>query len=389
LTGGRLIPTAGGQIVYDSTQGVFWLANANLAADPSVRKMMGVSGIDPNGAMDFRSALAWVAALNAYNNGAGYLGHHNWQLPVTAKTDNSCADTGTHGGSYGPLCQGSALGNLFYIGLKATYPDGILPSFGVAPSPFHNMTLSYYWASTNNGGQGKGGDGGQEMFAFANDIQGGTTTNDIEYYVLPMRHGYIGDKQPTCPPNSKIVTYDGGQAVYDCATDETWLVDANLAASNEFGIAGATTIADRHATLRPPLISHGAMLFTTATRWIKNMQAAGYLGEKDWQLPGSWKDFADLVSDMKLAPGDQDMMSDRSVGPFQNLQPFFYWGCQRGPRGSSKSPCPAVWTSQLPAQGYAPPFRSKSGLKAMGWTFDFGHGVQSTSSVVQKYFVMV
>src|SRR5512142_2996519 len=40
-------------IVYDPNQGVCWLANANLAANPDVRASLVVSGIDPNGSMDF------------------------------------------------------------------------------------------------------------------------------------------------------------------------------------------------------------------------------------------------------------------------------------------------------------------------------------------------
>ena len=282
----RLYPTQDGQLVYDATQDVYWLANANLASDPAVRREMAVSGIDPNGAMNFQKALEWVAALNSYNHGAGYLGHNNWQLPVAPLRDATCADTGSGGGSFGPLCAGSALGNLFYIGLRATYPDGVAPSVSVAVPPFSNLPLSYFWASQNKGGTGGGaGGGGQEMFSFANGIQGGTTTNDIYYFVLPMIHGAIGNAPPRCTPNaSKVVAYTSGpaagKAFYDCATGNTWPIDANLAASNTYGISGNATITDRRATLRPPLISHGAMLFATARQWIRKMQVERISGLK-------------------------------------------------------------------------------------------------------------
>ena len=68
--------------VYDPVQHVYWLADANLAGDPGMRAAMGVSGINDDGTMSYATALAWVAALNAYDGGAGYLGHTDWQLPT-------------------------------------------------------------------------------------------------------------------------------------------------------------------------------------------------------------------------------------------------------------------------------------------------------------------
>ena len=78
ILGSTTTPQA--QIVYDPNQSVCWLANADLAGDPNMRAVFVVTGINPNGSMDYVTAQKWVAALNAYNNGAGYLGHNNWQL---------------------------------------------------------------------------------------------------------------------------------------------------------------------------------------------------------------------------------------------------------------------------------------------------------------------
>jgi uncharacterized protein (TIGR03437 family) len=64
-------------------------------------------------------------------------------------------------------------------------------------------------------------------------------------------------------------------------------------------------------------------------------------------------------------------MSTGTVGPFQNLQPFYYWGCQRVQSGNSQSPC----------TGYAP--------GDLQWTFNLDAGFQPTSSLVQHFFVMV
>src|SRR5579862_7814011 len=75
-------PVPQATIVYDPNQGGCWLANANLAGNPNTVASLGVTGVTPNGSMDYATAQKWVAALNAYNSGSGYLGHNNWQLPV-------------------------------------------------------------------------------------------------------------------------------------------------------------------------------------------------------------------------------------------------------------------------------------------------------------------
>jgi len=365
-------------MVFDPGQGVCWLANANLAADADMRTSLGASGIEPNGAMDFATAQAWVAALNSYNHGTGYLGHNNWQLPVAPLQDPTCADVGTHGGSFGPQCTGSAMGNLYYLSLNLIFPNSVAPRFDASIPPFRNLKLSYYWAAQNNGGTSGGTNGGQEMYSFANGIQGGTTTKDSYYYVLPMVAGAIGTP-PFCSGSSGVLPYTNGpaagQAVYDCKTGYTWPSNANLAASNNFGIAGDSTITYASRTIMAPLIQGGAMLFDTAEQWVQAMNNGRYLESSAWQIPATSKDLQALFEDLAMTPGDVRMMWRGHLGPFQNLQPFFYWGCQRDQSGTSQSPC----------TGYAP----ADGSSQLQWTFDFDYGFQSTSSLIQKYFVMV
>jgi hypothetical protein len=62
-----------------------------------------------------------------------------------------------------------------------------------------------------------------------------------------------------------------GLAVYDTARDITWLADANLAATNAFGVAG--------------IFPGGYMDWNTAQSWIAAMNAATYLGTDNWRLP--------------------------------------------------------------------------------------------------------
>jgi uncharacterized protein (TIGR03437 family) len=112
-------------------------------------------------------------------------------------------------------------------------------------------------------------------------------------------------------------------------------------------------------------------LFDTATQWIQAMNSSRYLGSSAWQLPATSRVLLDLFTDLDLVQGDSRLMSTGSTGPFQNLQPFYYWGCQREQSGSSQSPC----------TGYAP--------SDLQWTFNFDAGFQPTSSLIQEFFVMV
>lgn len=63
----------------------------------------------------------------------------------------------------------------------------------------------------------------------------------------------------------------GGGLIYDDVLDITWLQDANLAASNTFGVSG--------------IGSTGNMDWYTADAWINAMNTASYLGYSDWRLP--------------------------------------------------------------------------------------------------------
>ncbi len=61
------------------------------------------------------------------------------------------------------------------------------------------------------------------------------------------------------------------QAYYDDVLDVTWLADANLAATNTFGVAG--------------IFSNGTMSWDKAIDWIAALNDASYLGAGDWRLP--------------------------------------------------------------------------------------------------------
>ena len=65
-----------------------------------------------------------------------------------------------------------------------------------------------------------------------------------------------------------------GQAYYDTALGITWLADANLPKSNNFGV-----------TLDSNAGVDGSMSWGVAQNWVAAMNAANYLGVNNWRLP--------------------------------------------------------------------------------------------------------
>ncbi len=68
-----------------------------------------------------------------------------------------------------------------------------------------------------------------------------------------------------------LITTDGSPFVYDDVLNITWLKNANLAATETFGVAGIN--------------SDGGMFWDTANAWIAAMNDANYLGFHRWRLP--------------------------------------------------------------------------------------------------------
>jgi hypothetical protein len=120
----RQFLSSDGETVYDVVNNVTWLADANLAAKtlPGNKDfrfglpLCDSSSTGPaelpepcvnlSGSMNYASAVAWVAGMNAAN----YLGHSDWQLPTTPPNDPSCSANGTNGNSFAFGCGGNALG---------------------------------------------------------------------------------------------------------------------------------------------------------------------------------------------------------------------------------------------------------------------------------------
>ncbi len=373
-----LTPSADGMTVYDDVMHVTWLAQANLAGTPGGQ--FGVGNINMDGSMNYATAVMWVAALNAFNGGAGYLGHNNWTLPTTPLNDSTCTLTGPNG-NFGYPCTNSAMGSL-YSSLAFQFPDTAVPIPANTVGPFSNFQPYLYWSDTTNG-RGTNSNG-YFTFSFNSGWQGGNL--DAFYmYALPMIPGQVSATYVSAGVGTLQVSQDG-KLVYDPDSNVTWLANANLAASKSFG---AQCIKSDGT---PCIGADGSMSHTTAENWIAGMNSydngtsTGWLGQTTWQLPPTVQDDIDCnpnfgcdASPMGKLYYDQFGLTagtaiaatpDITVGPFNNIQPYLYWSCE----GASNSRAPCF------ADGPANNFE---------YSFSFGNGFVGTDILTNDLYVMV
>jgi hypothetical protein len=366
--GSTLIAREGGREVYDTRLAVTWLADADLAA----KETFGVADIHQSGSMNYETAVRWVAAMNAFDYGAGYLGHNNWQLPTAPEGDNTCTLSGRHGESFGFHCAGSALGSLYYVSLGLREPDSAVQNSQNQLGPFQNFQPYLYWSKSPAADPKQG----FVSFSFNTGFQGANVFRNY-LYVLPMIKG----KLPGTPPasGSKLQANPGGATVYDPIAQVTWLADANLAASQTFALGAINR--------------DGSMDHETAVRWVAALNEAdggrGYLGQTGWDLPETGP--PDPSCSMKgttgygctgsamgslfyrqlgFHPGESVVgPSVAHAGPFYNVQPYLYWSCAGQAASSACQP-------DGPAAGFE-------------WNFSFGNGFQGTNLVGNDLYVMV
>ena len=371
-----LVPSADGSTVFDTRNNVNWLADANLA----VTNRFGLpvcdeaispkSCINPGGSMSYQAAAAWVAAMNAAN----YLGHSNWQLPTTPSTDSSCPFTGPNGNSFGFNCTAGALGSLYYDALGLVAPDTAVPIPNIAVGPFSNFQPYLYWSQTNTAGIG------YATFSFNSGFHGSNTAPNF-LYVLPLIRGKLPGTPPA--PGSGLQVNPGGQTVYDPVTNVTWLANANLAASNAFGLPPCADPGNPKLCVN----DDGAMNWNSAAQFVTNMNSyngTGYLGQANWELPpmdpncgfsyrctSGGDPLGELFyGQLGLAPGAPVVAAPNiAVGPFTHMQPYLYWSCEGV---AIQAPC----QTDGPSTGFE-------------WTFSYGNGFLGTDVLKNNFYAMV
>jgi hypothetical protein len=153
-----------------------------------------------------------------------------------------------------------------------------------------------------------------------------------------------------------LVLIPNGETVYDVVNHVTWLTDANLPASQRFGIPlcdgsgpyGSAPIVD------PCIIGSGIMDYPSAAAWVLAMNNANYQGHSNWQLPttpskdpscagtgadGNSFSFGCNANALGYlyykalgfhTPNTAVPIPANRVGPFRNFQPDHYWSSSSG-----------------------------------------------------------
>jgi len=354
---------AGGETVYDRARDVTWLANANLPATLP----LGVKGINASGSMDYKTALRWVAALNAYGGGKGYLGRTDWALPSVPPKDPACSSKNRY--SFGFGCTKSMFAELYAGALGLTYPSTAVAIPSTKVKGFVNVQPYLYWSLSPNANHAEN-ENGYTTFSFDNGFQGSNVSRN-HIYAIPMLKGKLA------PAEARAL---GDKVVYDPAADVTWLADANLAAAERFGVAG--------------IAPSGSMSHTTAEAWVDAMNKAeggrGYLGQKRWQLPPTLKTDPTCSAKDNFGFGCEGSplgslyykvlgkkrgepvaaAPSTTAGPFYNLEPYLYWACHAAADGIACNADP-----DLPSHVF-------------GWSFSFGNGFQGTTMYANELYVI-
>ena len=350
-----------GMTVYDTVNGITWLADANLAATNRFGlPLCNGSGngvqtcIRAGGAMNYGAAAAWVAAMNAAN----YLGHNNWQLPTTPALDNDCGKTGPNGNSFGFGCTAGGLPTVYNaLGLKSPATAVAVPP--ATTGPFRNIQPYLYWSQSSSGLQS-----GNSTFSFATGWTGANTLPNF-LYLWPMIPGKLSGSGAD------------HQTVYDPMTNVTWLANANLAASDTFGLPACASQTSPALCVAPD----GSMTWASAVQFLANMNSAAYLGQTNWQAPAIAASCSNYKCDGAVNPlgnlfyhqlGGAAGTSAVSLpgtpaGPFSNLQPYLYWTCQGA---TIQSACEA-----------AGPAANQE------FSYSFGSGFQGTDLLANNLYV--
>jgi hypothetical protein len=74
-------------------------------------------------------------------------------------------------------------------------------------------------------------------------------------------------------------------AYYDTALNVTWLANANLMASNSFGLSYGINYGKDAYLDRSVIYNNGTSTWGGAEKWISAMNASNYFGFSDWRLP--------------------------------------------------------------------------------------------------------
>jgi uncharacterized protein (TIGR03437 family) len=158
---------------------------------------------------------------------------------------------------------------------------------------------------------------------------------------------------PPLEAGGTLVPNSDGITIYDSVNNISWLADANLPATNRFGLPVCTA-----SGTQPCVNPSGSMSYQAAAAWVAAMNAANYLGHTNWQLPTTpladsgcgfvgpqnnsfgYNCSASALGSLYLnalglkAPNTAVPIPNNMAGPFSNFQPYFYWSQTTPPNGT-------------------------------------------------------
>jgi hypothetical protein len=163
--------------------------------------------------------------------------------------------------------------------------------------------------------------------------------------------------EPLHPMASEaLLPSSDGVTVYDTANRVTWLADADLPATNTFGLPRC----DGSGT-QPCVNASGSMSYQSAVAWVAAMNAAHYLGHADWRLPttpptdttcpktgphGNSFGFGCMGNALGslyytllglTPPNTAVPIPPNTVGYFSDFQPALYWSGTPGGQGGNSN----------------------------------------------------
>ena len=163
-----------------------------------------------------------------------------------------------------------------------------------------------------------------ETFSFLNGLFGANTVRYNLLHVLAMHAGVLPGSAPErgAAKTGAVVAYASGpaagKAVYDTVSVTSWLLNANLAATESFGVGGTADIpatGNDNAITLPLPAPGGALHVNAAEKWVAGLSSVGYAGGRAWSLP-ALSDLQRLYADLGLAPGNAALLAS---GPLRVL----------------------------------------------------------------------
>jgi len=150
--------------------------------------------------MTWNTAEAWIAAMNAYNGGVGYLGYDDWRLPTMVDTGTSGCNFAYSGTDCGYNVQTGSAATTVYSEMASLFYDTLgnlayYDTSGSGPQSGSGLTNTGPFSHVQPGNDWSGleyapAPGSAWRFGFGGGLQG-ASDKSYEYYAWAVRPGDV------------------------------------------------------------------------------------------------------------------------------------------------------------------------------------------------------